>query len=325
MTFTFRPAKREQIGLLIGLAGGTGSGKTYSAFELATGIAEATGKPFVVIDTEARRALHYADQFEFQHGDLGPPFTPARYTEAILAADALGPSAIVVDSASHLWAGDGGVLDMQEHEFARMGGRDAVKMASWIKPKGEHRKFVTKLLQLRAHLILCFRAEQKVEMKKGRDGKMEVVPKESLTGLDGWIPICEKNLPFELTTSFLLTAKNPGVPLPIKLEAQHRAIFPEGEKIDRAAGRRLAEWAAGGVERPVDTPRSKIEATLAAFQAIGVTAPKLEEEIGHPLTEDDLPALRKLYGSLMRRAQEAAKPPPPADPSPDDSEPETGF
>ena len=31
MTFEFRPAVRENVPLLIGLAGGTGSGKTFSA------------------------------------------------------------------------------------------------------------------------------------------------------------------------------------------------------------------------------------------------------------------------------------------------------
>ena len=36
---------------------------------LASGIAQ--GKRFAVIDTEAGRAKHYADQFQFDHGDLG--------------------------------------------------------------------------------------------------------------------------------------------------------------------------------------------------------------------------------------------------------------
>ena len=71
MTFTFRPAIREDVGLLIGLAGGTGSGKTYTAMRLASGIAG--DKRFCVIDTEAGRAKHYADQFKFDHGDLKPP------------------------------------------------------------------------------------------------------------------------------------------------------------------------------------------------------------------------------------------------------------
>jgi hypothetical protein len=252
MTFTFRPAVRENVGLLIGLAGGSGSGKTYTAMRLASGISG--GKPFAVIDTEAGRAKHYADQFKFDHGDLMPPFKPAAYTEAILAADKAGYSVIVVDSVSHVWAGDGGVLDWQEAELDRMAGddwkkREQCKMAAWIKPKTAHKHMVQKLLQVRAHLILCFRAEQKIEMVKGPDGKMQIVAKQSLTGLDGWIPVCEKSLPFELTTSFLLTADKPGIPHPIKLQEQHRALFPLDKPINEESGRRIAEWASGGIQK----------------------------------------------------------------------------
>ena len=160
-----------------------------------------------MVDTEAGRAKHYADQFTFDHGDLTPPFSPARYSEAITAADAAGYPVIVVDSCSHEHSGDGGLLDMQEAEFQRMGGKDSAKMASWVKPKGEHRKFAGKLLQVRAHLILCFRASEKIEMVRV-DGKMEVRKKQTATGLDGWVPECEKTLPYELTTSVLLIRRS---------------------------------------------------------------------------------------------------------------------
>jgi len=242
VTFTFRPAQRTNVSLLIGLAGGTGSGKTYTAMRLASGIAG--DKPFAVIDTEAGRASHYADQFRFDVGELRPPFSPQAYEDAIMAADAAGYPVIVVDSMSHEYAGDGGILDMQEAEFTRMGSREVTKVASWIKPKGEHKHFMQKLLQVRAHLILCFRAEQKIEMVK-MDGKMQIVPKQSLTGLDGWIPVTEKNVPFELTASFLLTADAPGIPKPIKLQEQHRALFPLDQPISEDSGRRIAEWATG--------------------------------------------------------------------------------
>ena len=243
MTFSFRPAARENVSLLIGLAGSSGSGKTYTAMRLASGIS--AGKPFAVIDTEAGRAKHYADQFKFDHGDLKPPFSPAAYAEAIAAADAAHYPVIVVDSASHEHAGEGGILDMQEAEYQRMGGTDKVKMTSWIKPKGEHRKMVQKLLQVRAHLILCFRAEEKIEMVRNAEGKMEVRKKMTLTGLDGWVPICEKNLPYELTASFLLMASRPGVPLPIKLQEQHKPLFPLDQPITEESGKRLAAWASG--------------------------------------------------------------------------------
>lgn len=250
MAFTFRPAKREAVGLLIGLAGASGSGKTYSALRLAKGLAN--GKPFCLIDTEAGRAKHYADRFAFDHGDLHAPFSPAAYAEAIGAADEAGYPVIVVDSASHEHAGEGGILDMQEAELHRMAGddwkkREAVKMASWVKPKMEHKRMVQKLLQVRAHLILCFRAEAKIEMVKGEGGRMVVQPKQTLTSLDGWIPICEKSLPFELTASFLLLPDAPGIPRAIKLQEQHREFFPAGKPITEAAGASLGAWAAGGV------------------------------------------------------------------------------
>ena len=109
---------------------------------------------------------------------------------------------------------------------------------------------VQRLLQVRAHLILCFRAEEKIEMVREPDehGKMKtkVVPKQSLTGLHGWIPVCEKNLPYELTASFLLLASAPGIPQPIKLQEQHRALFPLDKPITEDSGKRLAAWAAGG-------------------------------------------------------------------------------
>ncbi len=244
-SFTFRPAKRENVSLLIGLAGGTGSGKTYSAMRLATGLAG--GKPFAVIDTEARRALHYADQFNFDHGELHAPFRPAAYADAIEAAAAAGYKVILVDSFSHEHAGDGGLLDWHEEEFARLGGRDAVKMTAWIKPKMAHKAMVSRLLQVDAHLIFCFRAEEKLDIVKNpQTGKTEIVPKKSLTGLDGWVPIAEKTLPYELTLSFLLTAAQPGIPNPIKLQEQHRPFFALDNPVSEETGVRLAEWAAGG-------------------------------------------------------------------------------
>src|SRR3990167_4468873 len=114
---------------------------------------------------------------------------------------------------------------------------------------------VQRLLQVRAHLVLAFRAEEKIEMVKGADGKMEVRKKVTNTGIEGWVPICEKNLPYELTCSFLLLPSRPGVPLPIKLQEQHRALFPLDTPITEESGRRLSAWAAGGAPvTPAVTP-----------------------------------------------------------------------
>ncbi len=266
MSFTFRPAKRENVQLIIGIAGPSGSGKTYSAMRVAAGICG--DKPFALIDTENGRGKHYADKFRFDHGDLRAPFRPDAYGEAIIAADKGGYGAIVVDSMSHEWAGDGGILDWQEEELQAMGGGDNQKMRSWIKPKMSHKRFVAQtLLTVRAHLILCFRAEEKLSMEKDDKGKMQIVKRASPVGLDGWVPICEKNLPYECSVSFLLSADKPGIPLPIKLQEQHRPMFPAGKLLDEEAGKRIAEWAHGGEASTKDETRKLTNPKVDSKQA----------------------------------------------------------
>ena len=292
MASMFRPAIRENVGLWINLIAGTGGGKTYSAMRLASGIC--AGKPFAVIDTENRRALHYADQFKFDHAELRPPFRPQAYTDAVVAADAAGYPVIVVDSGSHVWAGDGGVLDWQEEELERMAGndyakRERVKMSSWIKPKMAHKQMVQKLLQVKAHIILCLRAEEKIEMVKV-DGKLVVQPKQSMTGKDGWIPVCDKNLPFEATCSFLLLASAPGIPHPIKLQEQHKHLFPLDKPITEESGKALAQWAAGGSAPKPAAPDRKAS-ILARFA--GFTEEQVVKTLGKPIeqaTKADLEA-----------------------------------
>jgi hypothetical protein len=279
-SFAFKKAVREGVSLLIGMAGESGSGKTYSAMQIAKGIA--AGKPFAVIDTEAGRAKHYADLFTFDHGDLKPPFSPTNYLEAIKAADAAGYPVIVVDSMSHEHAGEGGLLDWHESELNRMAGddwrkRDACNMAAWIKPKAAHKTMVQRLLQIRAHLILCFRAEEKVEMVRGDDGKMKITKKQTSTGLDGWMPICEKNLPYELTASFLFRSTAPGVPKPIKLQKQHMPFFPLDKPIAEDSGRLIAEWANGSAAPQGASPSSSSRSSAGAADSDCITEDQMAE------------------------------------------------
>lgn len=279
--YTFRPGVREEVGLLIGLIGPSGGGKTFSAMRLASGIV-GKGNRFAVIDTEARRALHYADQFEFDHCELHPPFRPEAYAEAIKAADKAGYKAIVVDSASHVWAGENGILDWQEEELDRMAGndwkkREACKMAAWIKPKRAHKKMVQQLLQVKATLILCFRAEEKMGMEK-QGGKTVIIEK-------GWQPICEKNLPFELTVSFLFTPDKPGIPQRLKLQEQHKELFPPDKVIDEISGQRVAAWASG------DKIKSKIKES---------TVENNQKEETNSANDSDNDALSSLNILLLR-------------------------
>tara|TARA_Y100000310_G_scaffold13539_2_gene13781 strand:+ start:544 stop:1701 length:1158 start_codon:yes stop_codon:yes gene_type:complete len=307
----FEDAYRENVPIILGVSGGTGSGKTCTAMRLATGLSG--GKPFVVIDTERGRAKLFApkkgeepkspESFRFKTKEIEAPFTPSQYGEFIEAADNAGYPVIVVDSMSHEHAGEGGLLDMHDAEIKAAIARarkyndtrpeweieKAHNMAAWIKPKGEHKKMMQKLLRVRAHLILCFRAEAKVEMvKEGR--KWVVAPKQSVVGLEGWIPVGEKNIPYELTASWLLTANQPGVPKAInKMPAAFARFVPMDKPITEEAGRLIGEWARGGVTPREETPKTTPKAETA-------TAPEPTPPPGAPDRED-----------LNRRADEAAK------------------
>lgn len=298
MSVTFKPAVREAVGLWINIIGASGSGKTFSALRLASGISG--DKPFVVIDTESRRALHYADQFNFHHADLSAPFRPSAYAEAVKAADKAGYPVIVIDSGSHCWAGDGGVLDWHEEILEKWAGddwkkREALKMAAWIEPKMDHKRMVSAFLQVRAHIILCLRAEEKIEMVK-KDGKMVIQPKQSLSGKGGFIPICDKSLPFEATVSMLLHGENPGVPDFIKLQQQHKDLFPLDKPITEESGKLLAQWASGGDAKKPDDLETKRTNVVKHFGDMGVSVERICAAVGVAsvdlITEGDIVKLK---------------------------------
>ena len=288
MTLQYTKARRENTNLLIGVAGATGSGKTLSAMELATGICD--GSPFKVLDSEARRALHYADQYDFEHADLTPPFHPDRYLEPILDAAKRGFRAVVVDSTSHEWEGEGGILDMADHDKAK-------PPSNWIRPKQAHKRFVNGVLQAGINIIFCMRAAEKIAVvdDPDRPGKKIVVQL-------GWQPICEKRFPYEMTCSFTLAPENPGVVnlgLPHKLQDQHRAAFPVGQHIGRAGGQLLGAWARG---EAVETPDKAL--WDAARRAAAEGRAGLRSYAGS-LAEDDRAKLRPIREELNAAAREA--------------------
>lgn len=106
--FTFRPARRENTPLVIGLAGPTKSGKTYSAHRLAAGLAD--GRPIAMINAEGAKGHQYTDHFTYLAADLEAPYRPERYTEALKTALALDPrpAVVIIDSLSQIRSSSGG-------------------------------------------------------------------------------------------------------------------------------------------------------------------------------------------------------------------------
>lgn len=295
-TFTVQQAKREQVPLLVGLMGCSGSGKTYSALRLAKGIQSVSGGDIYVVDTESCRALHYADTFDFQHVNFKAPFGSLDYLDVLKFCVSRGAGCIVVDSFSHEHVGEGGYLDFHSREVERMAGNDyakqeRVKMAAWIKPAAARQRLVNGLLQLNCNFIFCFRAKEKTKPVKG-GGVQEL----------GWMPIAGEEMLFEMTLNCLLLPAGKGVPqwssdfsgekMMMKLPRQFEPLFEDGRALDERHGVGLAEWAKGSKatsgrpakaeDPPAPPPAPKTGKTAAQWyeQARGeVMATKSQKEL----------------------------------------------
>ena len=152
------------------MAGPPGSGKSFSALRIARGISgkDTAGewRPFAAIDTEGGRLRHYVksrrnpDGFIFDTFEMKPPFSPEAFLELITAADEAGYPCLLWDSASHEWAGAGGVLDSQAKHAqamsARAKGADMTQLA-WYEAKKPHHKLWEAFEYLRIPMVLAFR------------------------------------------------------------------------------------------------------------------------------------------------------------------------
>jgi hypothetical protein len=245
MTFQIKKATRKAIPAIICLYGKSGGGKTYSALKLAQGL---IGKDRIcLIDTENGRASHYADEFDFDVIDLEPPFSPARYIQAIKTAQDNGYKAIVIDSISHEWEGIGGCLEMAEGKTG---------LLAWVKPKEQHRKMMNMLLQAKSHIIFCARAKDNLEQVK-INGKVEVVN-------HGLMPIQEKNFPFEMLITLRMQDKGKVV-IEKCIKGLEESLKIDGY-INENHGKIIADWINKGEKINLEAKQLMADARLEAMK-----------------------------------------------------------
>lgn len=325
--FTYTKAYRENVNILIGLAGASGSGKTYSAMLLAQALGQ--GRPFRFGDTEGDRGLHYADQFDFEHVPIKPPFHPKQFLDFIRETVARGFRCAVIDSTSHEWAGEGGILDMAAADPAK-------SPSNWIKPKAEHKKFVNGFLAAGINIIFCLRAHEKIRMEKDPNN-----PRRQVVIPMGWQPVAEKEFMYEMTISMTMDPKQPGIVNPElvhKCADQFKPLFMPGNYISAESGSGLAAWARGGEIVFADRELWMRAREAANRGTIGL------RDLRYSLSEDEAARLRPIGQELNRTArmadqnmladiekpseQDSNEPPPadepPGDDGPYDPDPEDG-
>ncbi len=265
MTMQFQKATRQAVKLKLAIAGPSGSGKTLGALAIAKVLAGDGGR-IALIDTENGSASLYGDKYAFDTLNLGPPFTSARYIEAMEAAVEAGYAVLVIDSLSHQWSGDGGILARKEEMDKRPGSNSYTNWATFTK---EHTAFVGKVLQLPVHVIATLRSKQDYVLETNDKGKQQ--PKKV-----GMAPVQREGLEYEFSTVF-------------DVQMDHRAtaskdrtgLFGDDlvDLVNPATAKRLLAWLASGAmpapapSTPGDTNgNGKTPATAEQLQRLSLLA-----------------------------------------------------
>lgn len=258
--FSLTPAKKEAIPALIGLWGKSGTGKTYSALLMARGMVGKSGT-IAVIDTENGRSKFYSEVGgPWLHLDLQPPFTPEKYSAAFKFCEDQGANIIIVDSMSHVWEGQGGILDQADSAKTKSGG-DMQGLAKWKIPKISHKKMMNNLVRSAIPVIFCLRAADKSK-QVGSGQNMQIVDL-------GIQPIAEKNFVFEMTVGLHMTKDGAyDIATSKTIPEALRSVIPEGGRITSALGAKIAEWAGSGAALDPEYIKLKRDGNDASMQGL---------------------------------------------------------
>lgn len=246
----FRKAEKKKAKLRLAICGPTGAGKTYTALRIAKGMC---GK-VVLLDTERGSGDLYSEEFDYDVGPINAPFTHEKYIESIKAAEAEGYDIIIIDSLSHAWAGEGGILDEVE---SRKTGNNS--FTAWNQGTKLQNRLIDTILESKCHIIVTMRSKMGYELERDEKGRM--VPRKL-----GLAPVQREGIEYEFT-----------VVLDMSVEKHFASSTKDRTKLfdgkfflpTEETGKQLIEWLDSGKE-PYDI--SKLLGPLASID----TMPDLE-------------------------------------------------
>jgi hypothetical protein len=250
MALTLKKAERKKAKLKLGMSAPSGGGKTLGALLIAYGLmkekypklsdADLWAK-VAIIDSENGSGELYANSEkagvkigEYCAITLAPPFTPEKYIEGILLCHQEGIEVCIIDSTTHLWAGQGGLLEQQGNAAKRTGN----SYTAWRDVTPSHNKFIDTMLQTDIHIIATMRSKTEyVQEKDASTGKTTV----RKVGLN---PVQRDGMEYEFT-AFL------------EIDAEHNAFGSKDRtgivdqqyiKITPEIGKQFMRWLESGAD-----------------------------------------------------------------------------
>jgi len=269
-----RQAEKRRVKFRGALSGPAGSGKTLGALKVARGLVGPEGL-ITVIDTERNSSELYADARRFP--ELGrfdvieftPPFTAAVYRQAIYEAQK-GSEAIIIDSLSHAWTGQGGMLE--QHGKAVDASRSKNSWEAWRHVTPDHDRLVDEMLACGCHLFVTLRTKTEWVTEKDENGRNKPVK----IGLE---PRFREGIDYEFTVVWDVRQEDHYA----SASKDRTALFSSfNDLLSVRTGEMIRGWVEdGGEPLPQPNPDDELVARIKAALAKAGDATTLERIIMH--------------------------------------------
>ena len=243
----FRKAERKKAKLRLGITGPAGSGKTYGALLVAFGL----GGKIAMIDTENGSGDLYANLGDYDVCTISAPYEVKKYLAAIHEAEQAGYDIIIIDSLSHAWSGEGGLLDMQGKIAASS--RSGNSYAAWREVTPWHNKLIDAMLSSPAHIIATMRSKTEYVQAENERGYKEIRKV-------GLAPVQRDGMDYEFGVVFDLAANH------FATVSKDRTSIFDGQifALSQDTGRTLREWLDSGVD--IEQRNSLYKAYLERYE-----------------------------------------------------------
>jgi hypothetical protein len=276
-------ATRKKVKMRLVLAAASGFGKTYSALLIAYGMCGDWAK-IAVVDTENGSASLYSHLGDYYTIELQPPFTPQKYMQAIKVCEDGGMEVIIIDSVTHVWKGEGGLLEFQN----QLGGR----YQDWAKTTPLYQKWLSSILYSSCHVITTTRKKQ-AYFQTTENGKTKV----EKAGMEDEI---RDGYEYEMTLALEIVNDRHMT----KASKDRTGIFAGKPEfiITPETGRKIKEWCEVGIQPEPVKPKITSDALHKAIARIGSGEHEVFEKVkaAFSLTPEQYQSLTQAYGYAIK-------------------------
>lgn len=264
----FKKAERKCAKLRLALYGLTNSGKTYSALRIAKGM---NFKKIAMLDSESGRGEIYGSDFDYDVLRIEAPYNPQKYVQAIKAAEAAGYDLLIIDSLSHAWSGEGGILsivdDSGSNKFS----------GGWKYATPIQNQLIDAIVSSKMHIIVTMRAKSEYVLETNEKGKQ--APRKVGLGF-----VQRDGVDYEFTVVMRMEEKNIAYIEKDNTKNYDKQFVQPSEEM----GEKFIEWLNSGAS-PVE-------------DFVNVETPKILSDIANAL---DLNDLKDIYGVVYRKYADA--------------------